>query len=77
MIKVIKKWLANRKKKQAMAKGDLIRQQFQVCESNGCIWITCNGVAVKSIQSSESAESITNSIEAMRNIAVQYEMKWY
>lgn len=74
MKNIFSKWLESRKQRQAIAKGDLIRQQFQVCERNGYIWITCNGIAVKRISTEASALQISDAIDCMRNDAINYEM---
>lgn len=69
----IKQWLADKKNEAKLRRKEMLHDQFDVAEVNGCLYLTHNGVAFKTIDSDTSAKEITVMIESSRAAAIKCE----
>lgn len=73
MIDLIKRWLTVRQQRLQVSRNNILREQFQVNERGGHLFIIYNDVAVKRVEPKTSATEIREMLEKMRNAAVEYD----
>lgn len=72
MKNFIKEWLVRRKRKDEQQRIRYLREEFDVEEKCGVIYLTHNGVAFERIDTDTSANDIAEKLNAARNTAQEY-----
>lgn len=72
IIQYFKKSSELRKKQELLSKIEAIDQMYNVREKDNCLYIICDGVAIRKIENNETAGEIIESIKTTRQTSKKY-----
>ena len=75
-MELLKKWLENIKARTVEQRVESIKDEFEVREKDGKMWILHQGVAFLELDGNCKASSIPESLNKARETAIKYERLW-
>lgn len=72
IIQYFKRSSELRKKQELISKIEEIDQMYNVREKDNCLYIICNGAAIRKIENNETAGEIIESIKITRQTSKKY-----
>ena len=72
IIQYLKRSSELRKKQELLLKIEAIDRMYNVREKDNCLYIICNGAAIRKIENNETAGEIIESIKTTRQTSKKY-----
>ena len=69
----IKKYFEDKKEQCRRNHEDFLRENFDVTERGGYLWLTYNGVAFMKVSATSNASDVTDTLNQARDCAVEFE----